>query len=962
MRIKTTETKSKLALLIIVTMLLGIFSPAMAAGTDRAVGFTDIENHWAKDTIIKWTEEGLIKGYEDGKFKPNNNISRAEFMAVINRALGFNEEATIEFSDVGPDDWFYADVAKAVKAGYIEGYEDGSIKPAQDISRQEAAVALSRALGIAGREQGSQFIDGADIADWSLPYINALTERGYIEGYSDGSFQAQRSISRAEAVTMLDKARADIEEDIGGEESEPEEDDEDDEAPDSGGGSSSSGNGGSSSSLNVSAISVEGVPVVGQTLTATGLKPDGASVDYQWQRAVKGEDNEYGDFVDIDGATDETYKLGSSGNGVAPANAYGLMMADPTPHPDEGAKIRLKATGKDRYRGTVYSEPVEIVDYLVTPANNSTIKVGEKITVYATGADDLRIMLWAKELNNIEAAEEEYEDKVFSSRTEKLIGNQMKINRSGDVFEITICQDFIDMLEDGTKYTEESSAVTGEYNWKSGDKTSWIITPETNNEIWEGYNTWNEEKVGDTFFVYTLVAEYHTYKFNIEDMAVEYIVSEGLETPEDANFEGMTPVELSIERDVEKDRDYKGKVRVAPVGEESLQLWAKDTEDKWWDINKVGWGPEEGFPITDAVTEVYVVATEAFDDNVTLKLVDVDENYGAVDDIIISQEVAVKAREPEHSKYGFLSEYGLLPGEEHQPPLTVLEVDGLITDNSVIVTADQDVALNPGEVTNNALKALATALDNSYDKEVLTSRLVEVTLKATDIKELGYDKVRILPLEIEKIHGEGNASDLQVWMYASAQDKAWHNIAKTGWGSKGTGFNLDPNEDSLMKAYVFGTTPGVYEIKFKAVDTSKDGEPVIAEGTANVIVGAAGINVSPLAKNHYAAGEELEFTITFDGYEFNEGEYINVNILIQKEEAGGPPWAFGENVLEGMIEGGLEVEADEDGKFTVKGIVQSGLTYGQLYITLPQYGYFMDNAIQLQDNDGYPVYVGASEQ
>ena len=287
MRIKTTETKSKLALLIIVTMLLGIFSPAMAAGTDRAVGFTDIENHWAKDTIIKWTEEGLIKGYEDGKFKPDNNISRAEFMAVINRVLGFNEEATIEFSDVGPDDWFYADVAKAVKAGYIEGYEDGSARPNQDISRQEAVVALSRALGIAGREQGSQFTDGADIADWSLPYINALTEEGYIEGYSDGSFQARRSISRAEAVTMLDKARADIGEDTGGGESEPEEDGEDAEAPDSGGGSSSSGNGGSSSSVEVSAISVspESITLAGgstSTITATVSPTDATDKTVTW--------------------------------------------------------------------------------------------------------------------------------------------------------------------------------------------------------------------------------------------------------------------------------------------------------------------------------------------------------------------------------------------------------------------------------------------------------------------------------------------------------------------------------------------------------------------------------------------------------------------------------------------------------------------------------------------------------
>ena len=73
-------------------------------------------------------------------------------------------------------------------------------------------------------------------------------------------------------------------------------------------------------------------------------------------------------------------------------------------------------------------------------------------------------------------------------------------------------------------------------------------------------------------------------------------------------------------------------------------MWAKDSKGKWYDINVTGWGPPEGFPIdTTLVTDVYVIATAAFDGTVTLELVDVTGDYGAVDNIIISQEVAVKA-------------------------------------------------------------------------------------------------------------------------------------------------------------------------------------------------------------------------------------------------------------------------------------------------------------------------------
>jgi len=138
--------------------------------------------------------------------------------------------------------------------------------------------------------------------------------------------------------------------------------------------------------------------------------------------------------------------------------------------------------------------------------------------------------------------------------------------------------------------------------------------------------------------------EYHTYKYNIADLVAEYVVSEALENPTDTDFQGMTPVKLSIVVDETKDKAYTGNVRVAAVGAENLQLWAKDTANKWYDINAVGWGPEGGFPIdTTLVTDVYIVATATFDGNVNLKLVDITGDYGATENIIISQDVAVKA-------------------------------------------------------------------------------------------------------------------------------------------------------------------------------------------------------------------------------------------------------------------------------------------------------------------------------
>ncbi|NLO89437.1 MAG: hypothetical protein GX088_03805 [Clostridia bacterium] len=108
----------------------------------------------------------------------------------------------------------------------------------------------------------------------------------------------------------------------------------------------------------------------------------------------------------------------------------------------------------------------------------------------------------------------------------------------------------------------------------------------------------------------------------------------------------MIPVKLRIVVAEEKGKAYDGKVRVAPVDADGLQLWAKDTKGNWYDINQAGWGPAEGFVIDpELVTPVYVIATKPFNGTVTLKLIDITGDYGADDGIIISQEVKVEAVE-----------------------------------------------------------------------------------------------------------------------------------------------------------------------------------------------------------------------------------------------------------------------------------------------------------------------------
>jgi hypothetical protein len=195
--------KKAIVLILSLCLIFTAFSTVYSAAI-----ITDVSGHWAENQISDWTARGLIKGYEDGTFKPDNTITRAEFIALVNRSFEFSEEASISFSDVASSNWAYTEVAKAVKAGYITGYEDGTFGASKPISRQEVAVIVARLLKLsATASAGTSFQDASSIADWAKDAVNMAVANHILNGYSaDNSFKPTNPITRAEAVVTLDRA------------------------------------------------------------------------------------------------------------------------------------------------------------------------------------------------------------------------------------------------------------------------------------------------------------------------------------------------------------------------------------------------------------------------------------------------------------------------------------------------------------------------------------------------------------------------------------------------------------------------------------------------------------------------------------------------------------------------------------------------------------------------------------
>ena len=182
-----------LALVLLFALLPGLEPKADAAYYDDAI-----------QKLIGWN---VLRGYPDGNLNPDDNITRAEFVALINRAYGYSELKAIPFIDVAGDAWYHDDISAAYAAGYFNGATPVTAEPSGALTREQALVLLARnmRLDVSGGEVTS-FSDGHAFQSYSAGYANAAVQKGLVSGYGDGSFRPGSSITRGEMAVMLSRA------------------------------------------------------------------------------------------------------------------------------------------------------------------------------------------------------------------------------------------------------------------------------------------------------------------------------------------------------------------------------------------------------------------------------------------------------------------------------------------------------------------------------------------------------------------------------------------------------------------------------------------------------------------------------------------------------------------------------------------------------------------------------------
>lgn len=182
------------------------------------IAFADCgSSHWAYPYVGEMKRDGIISGYDDGNFYPDQKVKREEFVKMAVMASGlYDKDAACGFEDVPQDAWHYGYIASAYHANVINGVGEKTFGVGQEMKREDVAVILCRILNMfqisEGKSDvltnsGKDFTDSADIDDYAKDSVAVLAEMKILSGFEDGSFRPQDCLTRAEAAKILSVVR-----------------------------------------------------------------------------------------------------------------------------------------------------------------------------------------------------------------------------------------------------------------------------------------------------------------------------------------------------------------------------------------------------------------------------------------------------------------------------------------------------------------------------------------------------------------------------------------------------------------------------------------------------------------------------------------------------------------------------------------------------------------------------------
>lgn len=189
--------------------------PSASPTPAPAHSFRDLDTvgSWAGDAIAELYAKGIIKGLDENSFGPKKEVTRAEFLTMLVRALNLpSGSASLSFGDVNRNAWYYDAVAAAVQAGIVKGTGDGKFEPGRAITREEMAIMAANAFKLAGGIAAADasaalaaYKDSGKIASYAKPSVALLSEKGILTGTGNGGFEPKGKANRAQAAVIISR-------------------------------------------------------------------------------------------------------------------------------------------------------------------------------------------------------------------------------------------------------------------------------------------------------------------------------------------------------------------------------------------------------------------------------------------------------------------------------------------------------------------------------------------------------------------------------------------------------------------------------------------------------------------------------------------------------------------------------------------------------------------------------------
>ncbi len=169
--------------------------------------YTDIDKHWAQDAILEMEIRGWMKGTSSTQFSPNRTLNRAETVSILVKAMGLQDKtvSSQSFKDVLKNHWAWREIEIAKEYGIIQGKGNGIFAPGEVLTREQVAAMLDNVLKKEAEGPRQNPFKDMTPLNWSYGAVAMMSNRGIINGFEDGTFRPVEKITRAQMAAMMQK-------------------------------------------------------------------------------------------------------------------------------------------------------------------------------------------------------------------------------------------------------------------------------------------------------------------------------------------------------------------------------------------------------------------------------------------------------------------------------------------------------------------------------------------------------------------------------------------------------------------------------------------------------------------------------------------------------------------------------------------------------------------------------------